>query len=625
MKCHKCNESFKIIGVDNEHVGTCPKCGEKIIPTPNAFESISEAIYYCIQIGSKEPFDILNNKTKLNSYLEDTLGSSYPERNMIKAAIDSDIGATLFRAKGSSDGARKEAFDEAVDQMQRSYGTEIGIARKTVKYFTDAMGWNIVTEQPQITNENISPLSTSANSRTEKYPVTPTSNNSVSRQQVSANKNVPSAPTHSNVQNNNYTAQQPQKTEKKKGCLPFFLILTLIFLAAIAFIFLKVFLSNDKGENETSKNNTSLSQNAEISENEGVVTTDETEEPTEEATEEGLTTTEKISTTDYDATQPTTTEKSEETDKYTVRSLSQYIDYDNKNYYNLDYDSFDIDTENNVLYYALGDSIYTVNLDTGASELYTQIDTYNESTCYMCVIYNQYNYKMYCVLIDTYYSKTYLFDITTKDPELIFKITGTKGIYSFMSENTFSIVNVYSAYVKGFEKNIIDQSEKSGYILNNWVYHYTDIIGTNNVIGYSFNKILPVFKNDSYYWLESNDRSSSICYTMKSISNDAENCGKFIGKFENTISQCVTENEAYIMTDDFSIYRIDVEKLLENYDDGNPNSDYSYALELVIDGKDIKQTGVNNISEPMGLKMTKDGRFVVFDNFDNTFKIVEKK
>ena len=149
MKCQKCNESYTIFGMDKGSIGVCPKCGERIVPMPSTFESISEAIYYCIQVGSKEPFDILNNKTKLNSHLEDTLGSSYPERNMVKAAIDSDIGSALFRAKESTNSAQKEAFDEAVDQMCRSYGTEINIARKTVKYFTDAMGWNIITEQPK--------------------------------------------------------------------------------------------------------------------------------------------------------------------------------------------------------------------------------------------------------------------------------------------------------------------------------------------------------------------------------------------------------------------------------------------------------------------------------------------
>lgn len=646
MKCQKCNGSFKIIGVDKERIGTCPKCGEKIIPSPNAFESISEAIYYCIQIGSKEPFDILNNKTKLNSYLEDTLGSSYPERNMIKAAIDSDIGATLFKARSSSNGTQKEAFDEAVDQMRRSYGTEIGIAKKTVKYFTDAIGWNIITEQLKKANETV-------------RSAAPPSNNSAVKPKAPINNNVPPAQPRDNGQrqqyNNNYPVQQPQKAKgtvrsvapssnnsavrsqastnnnvlpaqpqkpaKKKGCLSFFLILTLILFAAIAIIFLKIFLFNDKDKNETSKNNTSVSQNTEISENDSSITTSEVEDSTAEATKESLEKgskdTEKTSSTEKDTTQPITTAKSDETEKYTVRSLSQYIDYESENHNGVFwYDSFDVDTENNVLYYTLGDSIYKVDLDTGDSELYTQIEAYKENA-YMYLIYNQFNHKMYSFLEGYDRNNSYLFDISTNEPELILtatqkKIYTNRNYISFVSENVLCIVPD-TEYSEAYEINLVDQSEKKGYVSREWDRSFY------------FEKRIPIFKNDSYYWLESTKESSAICYTMKSICNDEENCGKFIGLFENTISQCVTDNEAYIMTDDFSIYRIDVEKLLENYDDGNSDSDYSYSLGLVIDGNDIKQTGINNISEPFGLKMTTDGRFVVFDNFDNTFKIVEKK
>ena len=653
MKCQKCNGSFKIIGVNKERIGTCPKCGEKIIPAPNAFESISEAIYYCIQIGSKEPFDILNNKTKLNSYLEDTLGSSYPERNMIKAAIDSDIGATLFKARSGFHGAQKEAFDEAVEQMRRSYGTEIGIAKKTVKYFTDAIGWNIIAEQPQKsketvqsaasplnnsavrpqaqTNNNVQPAQPKDNGQRQQY-----NNNYPVQQPQKAQGTVHSAASPANNSavrphastNNNVLPAQPQKPAKKKGCLSFFLILTLILFAAIAIIFLKIFLFNDKDKNETSKNNTSVSQNTEISENDSSITTSEVEDSTAEATKESLEkgskATEKTSSTEKDTTQPITTAKSDETGKYTVRSLSQYIDYESKNHKEMFfYDSFDVDTENNILYYALGDSIYKVDLDTGDSELYTQIEAYEENK-YMYLIYNQFNHKMYSFLdgYDYAYEKSYLFDISKNEPELILTTTikdvySSRNFISFVSANTLGIVPNPSNS-KAYEINLVDQSEKKGY-----VSYCADIYNTWG--DYRFEKRIPIFKNDSYYWLESTEGISAICYTMKSICNDEKNCGDFIGLFENTISQCVTDNEAYIMTDDFSIYRIDVERLLENYDDGNSNPDYSCALELVIYGNDIKQTGINNISEPFGLKMTTDGRFVVFDKFDNTFKIVEKK
>lgn len=648
MKCQKCNENFKIIGLDKEHIGICPKCGERIVPTPNAFESIPEAIYYCIMVGSKEPFDILNNKTKLNSYLEDTLGSSYPERNMVKAAVDSDVGSVLFKARKSTNSAQKEAFDEAVDMMHRSYGTELGIARKTVKYFTDAMGWNIITEQPK---QSTSPSNQEvvSNTAARPAPVSPVNNANVRSQPPK--QNVPAAPAMANNTQNSVQTPPPQQTnynngytqqmtvepkKKKKGCLGFFLILTLLFLAIIAFLIFKIFLSNDNDDDTSTKPESTISQSIDVDDTETDVTT-ENDDTTNEESATQTTSKEKTTTSKDDEEQPTSDNKAEETGKYTVRSLSDYIDYKNQNHNGkFEYNRFDIDNVENTLYYALSNSIYKINLSTGDSELYTQIAEYSEfSFADVYVLYNTYNQKLYCILAGYIPSRyggeysSYLFDISTNKPELIKEIThADDNKYAFTSENKIcSLIKFgYTDYISCYEDNIIDQTEIEGCISDHWEYTYENLSGKQTFYNFG-SSMMPLLKNDSYYWLESkseDDDTTAVCYTMKSICNHSEDC-KFIGLFKNAISQCVTENEAYIMTDDFSISRIDVEKLLENNSDGNPNFDCSNTLEIIIDGKDIKQTGLNSLSEPMGLKMTTDGRFVVFDKSDNTFKIVEKK
>lgn len=646
MKCQKCNESYTIFGMDKGSIGVCPKCGERIVPMPSTFESISEAIYYCIQVGSKEPFDILNNKTKLNSHLEDTLGSSYPERNMVKAAIDSDIGSVLFRAKESTNSAQKEAFDEAVDQMCRSYGTEINIARKTVKYFTDAMGWNIITEQPKppVQTENQAAVSSTAARPSAVPPVNnanagsqPPRQNAPVNQAVSnngaANNNVQRRAQPSQPQQgfNNGYAQSPanEPKKKKKGCFIFFMVLIFLLLAALAFIIAKIFNSEDEKEDKTTDTTSSISQTTEsISE----ITTENSSEIVVQET------TEVIKAEPSSENNNAASENSVKTEAYSVRSLSGDIDINENRDGIFACNNYDIDTENNILYYALGDSIYKVNLNTGDSELYTKLKVFgnnpnSDSIAY--VVYNQYNKKMYCVVSG--YGDVGLYDISANEAvllsELPVSVVNPKDVLAFTSENTFCVTdNSYDTVESLYEINLLDFSYKHGYVNRFLDYSYNQNgarISTNN---YPFTRLLPILKNDNYYWLESDClkeyNATAICYTMKSICNDEKDCGYFVCCLLNVISQCVTDNEAYIMTDDYSIYRIDVEKLL-NYNRINikfpEDNDYSDAMELIIDGKDIKQTGVNNIGEPMGLKMTKDGRFVIFDIFDNTFKIVENK
>ena len=110
MQCPKCNHKWNLLDSDESSIDKCPKCYEPIAPNYKNFNSIIEGIYYCIYKGSNDKYDILKNKTKLNSYFADVLGTTYPEYNLIKMAVSSDIGNVLYDAISRSDKEKNEGF-----------------------------------------------------------------------------------------------------------------------------------------------------------------------------------------------------------------------------------------------------------------------------------------------------------------------------------------------------------------------------------------------------------------------------------------------------------------------------------------------------------------------------------
>ena len=101
------------------------------------------------------------------------------------------------------------------------------------------------------------------------------------------------------------------------------------------------------------------------------------------------------------------------------------------------------------------------------------------------------------------------------------------------------------------------------------------------------------------------------------------------GEYEGAIGISTYNDEAYIMSTDYSIYKVKTDKLMENIDktdieamEVNADND---TLELVVDSKDIKQTGVNNLNDITSFKVAGDDRFIVFDSFDNVYKMISKE
>ena len=72
-----------------------PIAKKKFISKFQYFDSVSEGIAYCLEMGGKE---ILKNKSKMNAYINDLMGNDFPDHNLVKNAIDSDIGSILIDA-----------------------------------------------------------------------------------------------------------------------------------------------------------------------------------------------------------------------------------------------------------------------------------------------------------------------------------------------------------------------------------------------------------------------------------------------------------------------------------------------------------------------------------------------
>ncbi len=82
MKCSKCNKTWSLFDEKLSDKQHCPHCKEKkFISKFQYFDSVSEGIAYCLEMGGKE---ILKNKSKMNAYINDLMGNDFPDHNLVK-------------------------------------------------------------------------------------------------------------------------------------------------------------------------------------------------------------------------------------------------------------------------------------------------------------------------------------------------------------------------------------------------------------------------------------------------------------------------------------------------------------------------------------------------------------
>ena len=140
MKCSKCNKTWSLFDEKLSDKQHCPHCKEKFISKFQYFDSVSEGIAYCLEMGGKE---ILKNKSKMNAYINDLMGNDFPDHNLVKNAIDSDIGSILIDADEKDEKTKQAAVQQAIGRLIREFSTEKKKAEEVVTYFTDALQWKL--------------------------------------------------------------------------------------------------------------------------------------------------------------------------------------------------------------------------------------------------------------------------------------------------------------------------------------------------------------------------------------------------------------------------------------------------------------------------------------------------
>lgn len=317
-----------------------------------------------------------------------------------------------------------------------------------------------------------------------------------------------------------------------------------------------------------------------------------------------------------------------ESKEYSIRYLTDPVSYGS----DFNYHSYCVDPVKELLYYTENDKIYKIDITSGSKEEILNLKEQDEPDYqqhYIRLIYNPYDENIYAIA-NVNHSHVFL-NISTREE---YQTDLYLSFFSFSSED--SICEVYSsdAYSNVYEVkewNFRTNSIKEGFIYKDYIW--------NKSGAFIF------LQDDDYYWLNRkyngnpdikestfyiNHSRTSICQTPQDAMA-TESFGEIKG-----IARTIFNNNVFIMKSDFSVYKVDISKLKE-ISDNNANQDknsvfkndtgsvnYEDALELYISGDNIKQTGKNNITNTSNFAMTNSGRIIVFDQFDNIYKVVEK-
>ena len=669
MKCSNCDKQWDIFGSSKEQLAECPFCHNKITANYKNFSSVSESIYYAITVGSKEKSDILANKQRLWGFLSDTIDPNSPESNIVKSAVNSNVGKLLYDAMDGSGADKQTAVDSAVSQLNREFGMDKTKAYEVVGFFTKAMGWNMTVSAP-------SPAPAAAPQAQQTATQTVPGN---------ATMNAAPASNATFVQpQNNAVMQQPQSntvaSPMKKSKVGLVVALIAVLVAAGAVI---AVISNSKQEIPVSVPEITTSApetTATVSETEAVeavaeVTTEAAttttaaevtssaeiseedsrwrltdETTTASETDEEAEFAEETPTEETSAESEESAEQSEESEKATEMSaLDSYVIrnlilasadiYTSRNlYYDYEYASFDwhrmcINPSTNKLYYIDDEtSLYSVDLNDGSKELIKEYSAFKKHDNYdlygATLQYNPYNKTVYLFL---HYGTFSLYADVNSDEAIKIETTGRAQSFSFTDENKLAVYRDYdsSGALNVSEYDMMTQKTVDGYVC------YLKNFSRDRI-----SSIQPFIYDDDFYWLEryygnNSKKSASIVHTRNSIRNAGKDCGDIIlEEIRDIIYSTVYNDEVYIMSKDFSIYKVKLETLLSTqgsdsssdngvitFSSSSDNNESSY--ELVLDGSKIKQTGRTNLNTITCFDVVGDGRFVVYDDFDKTYKIIE--
>ncbi len=623
---NKCGKQWQLIGMKSSDLKKCPFCGTTI---RNSFQYPSEAVYFCL--NQKDGVEILK-MPQLQSMLSDCLGKDEITLELIRNALKSGVGETLYSALKGTPEQQLAAYNRSVGQMIERYSTERSKAEEVVKYFTDALQWKLPTPAKQqetkktsaVTNQQ--PVQNQGNAyMTSAQQIQPTAGGNAYMNAPA--QQVPNSTAPQQYGNVVMTAHAPVK--KKHPILKIFLILILLALAFLIFLFVLGIMA-DEDDESSPVSKTVASESTAESLDESEISEEDTSKEAEstavaevtESASEASSSEESSSEEDISSDESSTEDLKENV--YKVKTVSENIvDAQDSDF--TQYTSYTIDTDTNKLYYLSGKdkneneegSIYCTDLNTGITSLLPfSLPNYNHTPE---LIYNRFNKTLYTYVYAYDSDKSGLY----VDGKQIFNIdvNYASDCYSFCAVEKDKFTSIFEG--KAVIIDTKDNQTQEGYLKYPQYYglYYAE----------------PYLYDECYYWIfYDNYRDSGvdhhrvdITYTLQLSDADKEKSGTIIGEYEGAIGISTYNDEAYIMSTDYSIYKVKTDKLMENIDktdieamEVNADND---TLELVVDSKDIKQTGVNNLNDITSFKVAGDDRFIVFDSFDNVYKMISKE
>ncbi|WP_294404297.1 hypothetical protein [uncultured Ruminococcus sp.] len=639
MKCSKCNKTWNLFDSKLSDKQHCPYCKEKFISKFQYFDSVSEGIAYCLEMGGKE---ILKNKSKMNAYINDLMGNDFPDHNLVKNAIDSDIGSILIDADEKDEKAKQAAVQQAIGRLIREFSTEKKKAEEVVTYFTDALQWKLpaaAAEKTGAVNAAANPAAKTAaplpsQSAQKRQPAAPNASQT-SPNPAGQNATFSPAAPGTAAPPNAAIAGQPNPAATPNGQNPRPQAPNATFQGAQpypvppvpngqAYPNGTIAPQNANGALQNNPNGTLNPENAAVkkkkksplgcliaililllllaglviwylmnhkNEPEQTVSTPaivaEVEESSEASTELVTESEEETTEATEEQTTETTTETTDNSTAYEVKSLAHYNKYDGKQ-------KIQYDPVNNRIYYMQDKAqIMYYDLNTDQSETVLDLSETEYKNASLDYGVNPFNGKVYADI-----NNLGLYDIEAKKVAIPTEYDPSRADLFFPSSDEVLYQNSIFSLSTGEQLS-------------------------SGEVPYDGSTSYPFLYNNEYYYLMTGTSNYRIVKTTQLLTSNRTSSVFMETNINENKPFFVDTDAVYYMTEDHSIYQVDLG--YQESEEDVLNRDENHDI-LIVDGKDIENSSTNYLSDNI-VAFTKidDSTFAVLDGLDNSLKLVSAK
>ena len=641
MKCSKCNKTWSLFDEKLSDKQHCPHCKEKFISKFQYFDSVSEGIAYCLEMGGKE---ILKNKSKMNAYINDLMGNDFPDHNLVKNAIDSDIGSILIDADEKDEKAKQAAVQQAIGRLIREFSTEKKKAEEVVTYFTDALQWKLpaaTAEKTGAVNATAIPAAPKPAAKAAAPPAQeqqPAVSNASRTSPNPASQNAtfsPAATPGTATPPNAAIAGQPNPAANPNGQNPRQQAPNATFQGAQpypvppvpngqAYPNGTIAPKNANGALQNNPNGTLNPENAAVkkkkksplgcliaililllllaglviwylmshkNEPEQTVSTPaivaEVEESSEASTELETESEEETTEATEEQTTETTTETTDNSTAYEVKSLAHYNKYDGKQ-------KIQYDPVNNRIYYMQDKAqIMYYDLNTDQSETMLDLSETEYKNASLDYGVNPFNGKVYADI-----NNLGLYDIEAKKVAIPTEYDPSRADLFFPSSDEVLYQNSIFSLSTGEQLS-------------------------SGEVPYDGSTSYPFLYNNEYYYLMTGTSNYRIVKTTQLLTSNRTSSVFMETNINENKPFFVDTDAVYYMTEDHSIYQVDLG--YQESEEDVLNRDENHDI-LIVDGKDIENSSTNYLSYNI-VAFTKidDSTFAVLDGLDNSLKLVSAK